>query len=310
MDEFNEENHQKRARTWIIAWVLAFTVAGLLYRLLVTHQPLGRTALMFLGLPVVLAALLSLTRPAKTITGSILFGITFVLLILGPIMGEGYLCILMAAPLFYGVGALVGAGIDAIDSIKEKRRRNSARCAALVLLLPMSLEGVFPATTIPRGQAVEVTRVVAAPVSAVEQALASNARIGEPLPRLLRIGFPRPLAVHGGGLAEGDMRTIHFSGAEGDPEGDQLVRVAEREPGFVRFETVSDSSKLTQWVRWEASDVQWRAVDATHTQVTWRIYFARQLDPAWYFTPWERLAVRQAAAYLIAAKATPAGAPQ
>lgn len=106
------------------------------------------------------------------------------------------------------------------------------------------------------------------------------------------------------------MRTIHFSGAEGDPEGDQVVRVAEREPGFVRFETVSDSSKLTQWVRWEASDVQWRAVDATHTQVTWRIYFARQLDPAWYFTPWERLAVRQAAAYLIAANATPAGAPQ
>src|SRR6185437_13085248 len=98
-------------------------------------------------------------------------------------------------------------------------------------------------------------------------------------PRFLRIGFPRPLAVHGGGLTEGDMRTIHFSGAEGDPEGDQVVRVAEREPGFVRFETVSDSSKLMQWVRWEASDVQWRAVDATHTQVTWRIYFARQLDP-------------------------------
>jgi hypothetical protein len=106
------------------------------------------------------------------------------------------------------------------------------------------------------------------------------------------------------------VRTIHFSGAEGDPEGDLVMRVTEREPGFARFETVSDSSKLTQWVRWEASDVQWRAVDTTHTQVMWRIEFARELDPAWYFTPWERLAVREAAGYLIGANAVARAVPQ
>jgi hypothetical protein len=41
------------------------------------------------------------------------------------------------------------------------------------------------------------------------------------------------------------------------------------------------------------------------TRVTWRIRFERQLDPAWYFTAWERAAVREAAEYLIAANATP-----
>ena len=83
------------------------------------------------------------------------------------------------------------------------------------------------------------------------------------------------------------------------------MRVVERHPGFVRFETTSDASKLTQWIRWNSSQVTWLSVDATHTRVTWQINFERQLDPAWYFTPWERFAVSDAARYLIAANATP-----
>ena len=101
------------------------------------------------------------------------------------------------------------------------------------------------------------------------------------------------------------MRTVHFSGAEGDPAGDLVSRVTERSANFVRMETVRDGSKLTQWIRWQSTEVAWRAVDAQHTEVTWRIHFARQLDPAWYFTPWERFAVTQAAGYMIEANATP-----
>lgn len=128
-----------------------------------------------------------------------------------------------------------------------------------------------------------------------------------PLPLPLRVGFPRPLRAWGEGLAVGDMRTIHFAGAEGDPPGDLVMRVAERRPGYARFETVSDASKLTQWIRWTSSEVEWQALDDGHTKVTWRIHFDRQLDPAWYFTPWERGALRRAAGYLITADATPTG---
>ena len=57
------------------------------------------------------------------------------------------------------------------------------------------------------------------------------------------------------------------------------MRVCERGQGFVRFETVSHKSKLTQWIRWDSSEIRWFSVDATHTQVVWRIRFERQLDP-------------------------------
>jgi hypothetical protein len=85
------------------------------------------------------------------------------------------------------------------------------------------------------------------------------------------------------------------------------MRVTARRPGYVRFETVSDNSKLTQWVKWDGSEVEWRDTDATHTAVTWRVRFERQLDPAWYFAAWERAAVHEAAKYLIEANATPVG---
>jgi hypothetical protein len=70
-------------------------------------------------------------------------------------------------------------------------------------------------------------------------------------------------------------------------------------------ETISDTTKLTQWLRWQSSEVEWHAVDAQRTSVTWRVNFERELDPAWYFVPWERVAVREAAGYLIEANASP-----
>ena len=37
----------------------------------------------------------------------------------------------------------------------------------------------------------------------------------------------------------------------------------------------------------------------------WTLRYRRLLDPAWYFGPWERYAVRLAAGYLIDTVATP-----
>jgi hypothetical protein len=264
----------------------------------------GHSAAMFLGVPAVLAILLALTPKAKTVTGGIVKGITLALLIVAPLVGEGYLCILMASPLFYLVGVVVGLVVDETRKRRLAGRGTTLSCLA-VILLPMCLEGVVPWMTFDRAQTVEVTKVVDGPASAVEAALGQRLRVGTRLPAYLRIGFPRPLEASGEGLAEGDLRRIHFAGAEGDPPGDLVMRVEERRPGYARFVTVSDESKLTQWVRWDSSVVEWRAIDGTHTAVTWRIHFERQLDPAWYFTPWERAAVHEAAKYLIEANATP-----
>lgn len=287
------------AKWQLVALIVAFAIGALLYRELM-HERLGHTAAMFVGIPVLMAILLALTPRAKTATGGILKGITLALLIVAPLLGEGYLCILMASPLFYLAGIAVGVIVD------ENRKAKNARLGCLALiLLPMSLEGVVPWLSFHRAQTVEVSRVVDASAEAMGRQLAESPDIAKALPRVLRIGFPRPLKAWGNGLNIGDRRTIHFAGAEGDPPGDLAMRVAQRRPGYVRFETVADSSKLTQWIAWDSSEVEWTQVDDLHTRVTWRVHFERQLDPAWYFAPLERAAVHEAAKYLIEANAIP-----
>jgi len=293
------------AQWWVIALAIAFMAGSVLYRYL-AHVRYGHSAAMFIGIPAVLAILLALTPKAKTVTGGIVKGITLALLVLAPLLGEGYLCILFAAPLFYVVGLLVGIPID----VMRKRDRGGQTLTCIVLaLLPMSLEGVTPQFAFDRHQIVEVSRVVDAPTASVEAALAESPKIDRRLPAFLRIGFPHPLAASGAGLEIGAERRVLFSGAEGDPAGYLVMRIAERRAGYVRYETVTDGSKLTQWIRWTSSEVSWMPTDAHHTRVTWRVHFDRELDPAWYFTSWERAAVREAAGYLIEINAKPAGLP-
>jgi hypothetical protein len=299
--ELEERRGISAAQWWLISLVLALTAGSLMYRVLVRND-LTHSAAMFLGVPAVLAILLGFTAKAKSLTGGIVKGITLFLLIVAPLLGEGYLCILIASPIFYFVGIFVGVIADAAR--RHGRTKATLSCVAIVFL-PMCLEGVVQQLSFNRDQTVESTRIVDAPEAAVEAALAQSPSLATPLPAWLKIGFPRPLAAYGSGLEVGAMRTIHFAGAEGDPPGDLVSRVAESRPNYVRVETVSDSTKLTQWVRWQGSEVEWRPIDAQHTAVNWRVHFARQLDPAWYFIPWERFTVRQAARYMIEANAVP-----
>ena len=299
MSDIDEQSRKIEPAQWsVVAIIVAFAAGAFLYKLLM-HERLGHSAAMFLGIPAVLAILLALAPKAKTATGGILKGITLALLVVAPLLGEGYLCILFASPLFYIVGIVVGLAMD-----RQRRKQDATLSCVVLLLLPMCFEGVIPQLTFNRAQSVEARRVVAAPANEIQHALADGPNVRTPLPLALRIGFPRPLGTWGEGLAVGDTRTIHFAGAEGDPPGDLVMRVTESHPGYARFETVSDQSKLTQWVQWTSSEVEWKALDEGHTTVTWRIDFMRQLDPAWYFTPWERAAVKEAAAYLIDANAT------
>ncbi len=107
-------------------------------------------------------------------------------------------------------------------------------------------------------------------------------------------------------MKPGDLRSVHFAGGEGHP-GDLVLRVVESGAGNARFEVVSDKSKIAHWLDWEYSDVTWHPIDANRTQVEWTVGYRRLLDPAWYFRPWERYAVRVSADYLIRANATPEG---
>ena len=303
MNDPEQKPSISRSQWSLIFLILAVSASSVMYRLIVRGR-LEQTAVLFVGIPAVLAILLAMMPKAKTVKGGIMKGLTLFLLLSGPLLGEGFICILMASPLFYLVGLLVGAVVD----WNREKRQTSLSCLLLVLL-PMSIEGSSPRLSFNRAETVQASQVVNGSEQDVRLALSHSPRTGTPVPLFGKMGFPLPTEAWGDGLEVGSTRTIHFAGGEGKP-GDLRLKVSESHPGYVRFDAASDRSKLAHWLDWKSSEVEWAATDAHHTRVNWTLHFERRLDPAWYFRPWERYATQLAADYLIRANATPTPAKQ
>jgi hypothetical protein len=300
-----QQDVPEKTNRWAVPFLaLAITAGCLLYRILVLKR-LEQTALLFAGIPALLAVIVACTPRAKTLIGGTLKATTFFLLLSGPLLGEGFICILMAAPIFYAVALGIAGTITLIQKSAKNRKHNILPCLVLIVILPMTLEGSRPALSFDREEAVTARRVVNATTDEVESALSQSPRTNLSIPFFFK-SFPRPTEAQGQGLRPGDLRRVHFAGGEGHP-GDVTLRVVESGPGHARFEAVSDKSKIAHWLTWEYADVKWQRIDASHTQVEWTLGYRRLLDPAWYFRPWERYAVRISADYLIRANATPEG---
>lgn len=294
----------RRSRWVLVGVIFALALGSVLYRLLVWSR-LEQTSALFIGLPAVLAVAVALMPRAKSSTGMIMKVMTLALLMSGILLGEGFICILMAAPLFYLVGYIVGLVMDR-DQRNEAENRNRRLSGLLVLPLValFSLEGVHRDLSFPRAEVVNVSRTVAADAASVERALGDEPRFEKTLPFYLRLGFPKPVAAAGHGLRVGDRRTIRFAGGEGKP-GELVLEVAEAQAGRVLFRALSDTSHISHWLDWKEAEVIWTPRGDGRTDVRWTLRYDRRLDPAWYFAPWERYAVRLAGGYLIETLATP-----
>jgi len=300
----------RHSRAIVAALVISTAIASIAYRVIMFHG-LGQTAALFVGIPTLLAVVVVFTVSPRSATGVSCKAVTVGLLISLLLLGEGMVCVLMSAPLFYAIA--IGIALP-IDRARRRRAPQTTTMSSFILLLaiaPMSLEGVTPLTTIGRDESVAVTKDVEASESAVERAIFAQPRFERRLPPYLRIGFPRPVATRIDRQPDVTRWVISMRGGEMrlsglEPRtGDLVLDLEEVRPGRVRWRAVSDSSHMTHFLRWREIDVTWAPVDPVTTRVTWTVRYERGLDPAWYFGPMERYAVRLAAGYLIDSVATP-----
>ena len=300
----------RRARISVAIVIAAVAIASVMYRVLVAHR-LEQTAALFIGIPSILAIIVTLGLSPRSATGVICKAVTIGLLVSLVFLGEGALCVLMSAPLFYAVAVLVGVSADLMRRRSKEPTGTLLRSVAILAVLPFAMEGVVPATSLNRDEIVTARAVVPAAAADVERAIYEPPRFGRPLPRYLRIGFPRPSITRIARGGEGDRWEIEILGGEMRIDGVEprtgtlVLDVIETRSQFVRWRATSDDSHMTHYLTWQESSVAWKAVGPRATEVTWTLHYRRGLDPAWYFGPWERYAARLAARYLIDAVATP-----
>lgn len=277
-----------------IGIVIVTLIVSLLYRLLV-YGNLEQSSLMFIGLPAVLAILLAFIPPSKTATGMIMKGISLFLLLLGILFIEGFICILMAAPLVYAVGFVIGI---LIDRSRVKRAMNRFRIVVFPALILLSLEGINETLSFPRQEVVTIETVIALPPALARARLSRGPTFDlTERPIFLKLGFPAPHSIEGEGTAVGDQWQIHFAGGEGEP-GTCVFEVSESGSDHLQMRRIRDTSHISHWLDWQRAE--WRLSPSDQgTRVTLTLHYRRLLDPAWYFKPIERYGVRKAAGYFI-----------
>ena len=301
-----DEKAQAHAQAIVVTLAVALMGASIGLRV-ITGAGLTQTAVLFVALPAILAVAVAGTRPARSTTGLIFRTSAIVLLLASTLFGETLICVIIASPLVFIVGAAVGIPIDRRRRARAAGASGTKYTAVVGLVLLAGLEGAVPLFDAPREATVTVTRFVEAPASEIVATLAQRPDFSRPPPLPLQVGFPRVVGATGSGLAVGDRRWIRI---EGDGHyntiatGQLTMEVTQRTPDSVRFTAVDDTSRVSDWLRWRHSDVSWAPRDGG-TVVTWTVHYERQLAPAWYFDPLQRGAVRLTANYLIDTLVTP-----
>lgn len=282
----------KTAR-WVLAGMIAIVGGLLLVLMIFTGRINADSALLFVGLPLGLAVALAVA-PIKSTHGRV-FQLTTIFLLLAAVAAhEGAICVILAAPLVYGVAHGMALLIQQV--VKSSRRY----VLAVPLLMLSALEGVDSDMRINPEQAVEIVRVVRLTPAEVTGRVEVGPR---PTPirslplRLLRM--PPPESVSGVSLRPGAQWTFAYHGSSHGPGGHAIFEVTAREAGSVTFRVVEDTSITARWFEWRTATLSWHAADDGGTEIRLSIVYERGLDPSWYFGPVNDMLLHEGGAHVL-----------
>ncbi len=283
MKKTEKQHKNKRLMMLVLIVALAVGRAGYSIVYLTGYE---QTALLFIGIPFVIAWLITLAPPATSAKG-IAFKTTFLILSLaGILLPEGLVCLVMSAPIMF-IAVYLGAKLGYQQSSTKSRF-----LAAIPLMVLLT-----DAAVITRQQTVVVERVVPLSTVTITDHLADPWTWEQPLPAFTRLGFPVPVDSAGHGLNIGDTRTITF-----EQEGRLVTmqwQVTAVDDTHVRFTNIADETAIANWLEWATADIEWRPTATGETAVTWSVSYERQLDPALYFAPLQRVIMVQTLDYLL-----------
>ena len=247
--------------------VLLLAAVAVRVRFFTDVEPWG---ILFHAMPAMLAVGLIYWEEAITSLGKVIRGTTIGLLLVATATGEGTICVILAAPLVYGVAAIVWA----IGRQASRLRHRSATVLAAALAM-----SVVNGATSPGPSEIATSVVVPFTVDEAIGRLAGPIEIPPMGDGLLARRLPQLAVVSGEGLDVGDRRQMEFD------DGSRVVmEVAERSDDAVRLTMVEDTTMARTWLRWTETRFE-IASTPEGSRVAMVMRYELLLDPAWYFGP-------------------------
>ncbi|WP_444995233.1 hypothetical protein [Aliikangiella sp. IMCC44359] len=296
-----------------IVILIIILVTSLIIRLLM-HYQFDKSALLYVGIPMTIAATLLWVAPHAPKKdwkrGYLRLVIWSLVIMLGSsaILFEGFLCIVMFMPIYFGVILIVF--IFHYLAIRYKNRKSSQLFSHVLplLLFISAFEGVTPEFSGNRDSQVTVSKIINGNIDAIKMKLIQPMDLQKDREWFLAL-FPMPYQVDAGSLNEGDIHKIYYTYHRwfitNTHSGSASLKIEKVKKNEIKTQFINDTSYLSNYLKLRGTKLQFIPVNEQQTRVTLTIYYERLLDPAWYFEPLQEYGVTKGAEFLLAEVVTP-----
>lgn len=254
-----------------------------------------RTIALFIGIPFLLGWMIGLMRFKKPIMIAFQYT-TVVLCVVSPLLGEGVICILMAAPIVYPITMIVAY---VVGRASEKGRGKTL--LSLMVAAPFLYSATFEDPSQRQDQRrLESAVIVNAGPEVVWNALEDMTWIiADKPPAILRLGYPVPQRIISEKSRIGNERRIVFN--TGTIVG-RITRMQPNEHLTLALSTENAHGEFfSRWVDLEEMSFALQQIAPNRTVLSHTAVYRRKLPLEFYFDPIERLTAGILEDYLLGA---------
>lgn len=288
------------------AAILLIGTASLTVRALI-HYEFDQSALLYVGVPYVISLFIVAYKPVvtnarwwhqyrdHTLTALIVFLASSVVLF------EGFVCVIFFLPIYFFVVSLAFL----LSWFSHRRRHGRGRTFVSILplvILASSFEGTSESLSATREASVTVTKITGLAPNEVMQNLAKPMDLRKTRHWLLTI-FPMPYEIQAESLAAGDIHYVRTRYKRwfiaNTHTGELHLQITDVQPTRVRTRFIKDTTFFSSYLTAIGTEITLRELSPRRTEVTLRIDYRRELDPAWYFYPLQQYGVGKMAEFLI-----------
>lgn len=295
------------ARKRNIAILLLIGLTSVLIRALNAYH-FERSALLYVGIPflVAIALLYIVEKPAKASLaryyGYLVVWSLIVMLGTSIILFEGFVCVLMFMPIYFGILLLMYLFHELVHYLDGKNKDTHYVQVLPVMIFLSAFEGVVPNLAFEREYSVTKDLVIAASVSDIQKQLIQPMELDVERNWLLSL-FPMPTNIQAETLSAGDVHEIDFVYhrwfVTNTHKGQMKLELTDVESDYIRTTFLDDSSYIGNYLNLKGTEIHFQPTEQGHTKVSLTIHYHRFLDPAWYFGPIQEYAIGQTATLLL-----------
>ena len=291
-----------------IRYMFILGVATMITRLVLDSR-FATTSFFYCLVPYVIGVILYVCVPqpqgwsrTKRI-GRHLLATLIVMLASSAILFEGFLCVLMAAPI-YIFFALLAIFVTPHKADPDRFKKSDVFRASFVplVVIIVSVEGLTDTTSFPREEVITRTHILSLTPEEIHANLAQPVHLDAKRSAFLSI-FPLPDRVDAPNFQQGAVHTAFFTyrrwGFTNVHRGETQIRMKEVSPLFIETEVTKDTSYFSHYLKVHGTQIKMVPLADGTTQVSLTIRYRRTLDPAWYFGPMQRRAIGESADYLL-----------